>query len=156
MSKNASAAASRSFLDGPLQILLITVLLAMTWSMTGIPKLMAGGPPQGFIDTFGKTFLGTFPGVTVAFASIMILEVAAAALAVGSLARLEFRAGASKLLLKGALALSTLLFIQLGFGQRLVQGHDDAHKLFMYAAATLVMWYLVEQWSRDGSQDPAG
>lgn len=118
---------------------LIGILLAFTWGLPGFAKLFGSGVPNWFNEQFGKTFLATFPGMTVSFYSIAVLECIAAVLAAASLLRGEFLPGRSATILKITLLLSMAIFVQLGFGRRLIESHDDAHSLFMYATATLVL-----------------
>lgn len=123
--------------------LLITLLLIMTWGMGGVFKLLAGGVPEWFSTQFSKTFLATFPGLTISFYSIAVLETVAAVVALGSLLRGEFLKPVRPTLLYGALGLSMLLFVQLSLGKQLVADFAGSHDLFMYFAGTLVMLLAV-------------
>lgn len=128
---------------------LIAILLSFTWVLTGIGKIMADGVPTWFQDQFGKSFLAAFPGLSVAFYSIAILEVLAALVSIGSLLSFEWLSRRPPILLHAALVLSLLIFAMLGFGKRLVADHDGAHDLFMYFAATLVMLLVVRSFRSD-------
>jgi hypothetical protein len=122
---------------------LIVIVLAYTWGLTGYSKLTAGGVPKGFADRFEPTFLATLPGIAASFYSIAVLEAVAAIVAVGSLLRGEFLPGRKPIILSIALLLSLVLFAQLGFGLRLIRDNDGAFNLFMYFAATLVLLLAV-------------
>lgn len=121
----------------PAALLSILLLFATTWGMAGPGKLLSG-PPEWFSGKFGTTFLATFPGLTVSFYSLALGEVAAAVLALLALLRLEFLPGRSTAFTQWMLVLSLLLFVQLGFGQRLVQEFNSAASLFFYFGATLL------------------
>jgi len=124
-------------------LLAITLLIGTTWGMAGVPKLLGGGVPPWFEETFGQTFLSSFPGMWASFYSIALLETLLALGAIGALLRGEFLAGRTPSWLAATLAGSLFAFLQLGFGKRLIADHDDAAKLFLYFAGTLVMlWYV--------------
>ena len=123
----------------------VAALLLFTWGLTGPGKLTAGGVPEWFSGQFGQTFLARFPGLAASYYSIALLETVGAILAAGALLRGEWLPGRSAFVLRLALAHSLLVFVQLGFGKRLVSDHDGAHDLFMYAAAALVMLLAVDR-----------
>jgi hypothetical protein len=126
-------------------IALVAGLLIFTWGLTGFGKLFGGGVPEWFTSGFGGTFLASFPGLTISFYSIALLESLAAIIALATFLRLEFLPHRRPIALQTALLLSLLIFVQLGFGKRLVADHDGAHDLFMYAAAALVMLLAVRR-----------
>lgn len=126
-----------------LVVLSITLLYAMTWSLAGFPKLFGGGVPPWFGETFGNTFLASFPGLWLSFYSIAVGEVIAALLAIGSLLRREFLEGRDRPLFIATLVVSLFLFLQLGFGKRLIADHEGAAQLFYYFIATLIPLSLV-------------
>jgi hypothetical protein len=76
--------------------------------------------------------------LTVSYYSLAIGETIAALLALVALVRLEFLPGRSTVWTQWMLVLSLLLFVQLGFGQRLVQEFNGAASLFFYYGATLL------------------
>lgn len=124
-------------------LLAITLLIGVTWGMAGVPKLLSGGVPPWFEGTFGQTVLASFPGLWASFYSIAVFETLLALGAIGALLRGEFLPGRTPSWLAATLAGSLFVFLQLGFGKRLVADHDDAAKLFVYFAGTLVMlWYV--------------
>jgi hypothetical protein len=136
---------------GKVKLLPVHLLLLITWALPGLGKLLGPGVPQGFADTFGATFLGTFPGITVSFYSIALLETFAAALALISLFRREFLPGRGLTWLKASLVTSLFIFVQLGFGKRLIQEHGDAATLFLYFCGTVVILFYVESQEKKGA-----
>ncbi len=121
----------------PAALLSILLLFASTWGLAGIGKLISGMPPW-FGETFGKTFLATFPGLTISYYSLAIGETVAFLLALVALVRLEFLPGRSKIITQVMLVISLALFLKLGFGQRLVKEFDSAASLFFYFGVTLL------------------
>lgn len=119
---------------------MFSVLLAYLsmWGLAGPQKLFAGGPPEWFVGQFGETFLASFPGLGASFFSLALGETVAAALALVALVRGEFLSGKTKTFTLLTLVVSLLLFVQLGFGLRLVSDFDGAAKIFFYFGATLV------------------
>ncbi|MCG9896121.1 MAG: hypothetical protein MH204_11665, partial [Fimbriimonadaceae bacterium] len=115
------------------------LLLAITWVLPAWNKLSGGGVPGFFQERFGNTILASFPGITVSFYSIAILEAVAGLLALGSVLIGEFLPGRRAPLLKLGALLSLLVFVQLGFGLRLIGDNDGAANLFFYAAGSLVL-----------------
>lgn len=122
---------------------LIATLIAMLWGFPGAGKLLGGGVPPWFTEQFGKTFLATFPGMTLSFYSIAILEVLAAVVALASLLRGEFLRDRSPTFLYLAITLSLVLFVQLSLGKQLVTDFAGIHDLFMYFAGTLALLLAV-------------
>ena len=121
----------------PAALLSILLLFASTWGIAGVGKLASGMPPW-FGETFGKTFLATFPGLTLSYYSLAIGETVAFLLALVALVRLEFLPNRSTLITQVMLVVSLVLFIKLGFGQRLVKEFDSAANLFFYFGVTLL------------------
>lgn len=137
-----SAASSKLIRSGTL--LAINLLLLSTWALAGPTKFGGGGVPQWFVDSFGKSFLATFPGMAVAYYSIAILETVAAVTALGALVKGEFVRQIRPIWLEATLVLSLIIFVQLGFGQRLIGDFDKAAMLFNYFAGTAVCLLLVK------------
>lgn len=132
---------------------LIGLLLVLTWGFGGVAKLMAGGVPEWFSKSFGASLLATFPGLTVSFYSIAVLETLAAVIALGSLLRGEWARDARPTLLYAAVCLSLGLFVQLSFGKQLLGDFAGTHDLYMYFAGTLIMLGVVR--SLDSAALPA-
>ena len=123
--------------------LAITLLMLATWCLAGPPKFVGGGVPAWFVDSFGKSMLGTFPGMTVSYYSIAVLETLAGLGALVALLRGEVFRQQRAAWLEGTLVLSLLVFAQLGFGQRLVGDFDKAAMLFNYFTGTAVCLVLL-------------
>jgi hypothetical protein len=121
----------------PAALLSILLLFATTWGLAG-PGKLASGMPSWFGETFGKTFLATFPGLTLSYYSLAVGETVAFLLALAALVRLEFLPRRSTLVTQVMLVASLLIFVQLGFGQRLVREFDSAANLFFYFGFTLL------------------
>ncbi len=136
-----SAASSKLIRAGTL--LAVNLLFLSTWALAGPTKFGSGGVPQWFVDSFGKSVLGAFPGMAVAYYSIAMLETLAAATALVALVKGEFLREARLVWLEGTLVLSLLIFVQLGFGQRLIGDFDKAAMLCHYFAGTAVCLLLV-------------
>ncbi len=121
----------------------IALLMLATWCLAGPPKFMGGGVPTWFIDSFGKSMLGAFPGMTVSYYSIAVLETLAGLGALVALLRGEVFRQQRANWLEGTLVLSLLIFAQLGFGQRLIGDFDKAAMLFNYFTGTAVCLVLL-------------
>lgn len=117
---------------------IITLMFIVVWALPGFGKLAGGGVPEWFAGKFAETFLATFPGLTISFYSIVILECLAALLAIISLFKGEWLRSKAPFFLQSCLLLSMLLFIQLLFGQSLLREFDSVAKLFGYFSGTLI------------------
>ncbi len=122
----------------------IYLLFLYTWFLTGFGKLLGSGVPESFANDFGGTFLASFPGLTVAFYQIALLEVGAGLLFVVSLLKGEFLPNRERPFLQLGLSASLLTFAVLGFGMRLINNHAGAASLFFYFGAVAAIWALVE------------
>lgn len=114
----------------------VTLIFSTIFGFAGINKI--GPVPEWFIQSFGESFLATFPGLSISFYSIVIVEVAIFLLLVVSVLRREFLGGNYKPYLISALLLSLFLFVQLTFGQLLINGYNEVPKLFGYFCGTLI------------------
>lgn len=145
---SASESALASIISRPFTALaataLVQVTLIYTWGLTGFGKLFGGGVPEWFGKSFGETFLAKFPGLTISFYSIALLEALAAVVAGVALFTGEALPRKAKPFTRLAIILSMALFAQLGFGKRLIADHDGAHDLFVYLGISLVMLLAVE------------
>lgn len=130
------------------------LLLVVTLGLAGLNKLMSGGVPGFFTERFGGTFLASFPGIPASYYSIAILEAVIGLVALASVLKGEWLGRRTMPVLKLALGLSLVIFLQLGFGLRLVQDNDGAHNLFMYFAGTLVALLAVEWLERKAEAVP--
>lgn len=126
-----------------LKLIPIYFLFFPMWVTAGVSKLTGDGVPVQFSEKFASTFISHFPGVTVAYYKIAVLEVIAAVLFLVSFLKGEFLAGRSKALLHWAMFVSVLLFAILCFGLRLSGSHEMAAQLFSYFAGATVVWIFV-------------
>ena len=123
-------------------LLAINFLFLSIWGFAAIGKVM-NGMPSWFPGKFGKTFLGTFPGLTATFWLLTLSELLALTLAVIALARLEFLERKPTAFLPAMLAWSLFVFVQLGFGQWLTNEFNGAFQQFMYFSGTLLTLQFV-------------
>jgi hypothetical protein len=124
-------------------LLSILLLFLSIWALAGPGKLASGGVPEWFAGKFGGTFLATCPGLWLSYYSIAVGETLAAVLALAALLRLEFLPGRPRCFTVLTIVLSLLLFVQLGFGQRLTGDAAGAASLVFYFGATLVALMFV-------------
>ncbi|MCW5937072.1 MAG: hypothetical protein KIT11_07190 [Fimbriimonadaceae bacterium] len=143
-------------LDRSAPLFLVALLLAVLWFQMILPKWTGGGVPPQFHEMFANTFLAQFPGTTVAFYMIAVMETVAFLLAALSLVRGEFLGQRSPVLLKWALAVSSLTFIKLGFGLRLVMDSQGGFQQYVYAVGALTLWFLVDYWDSRGGRAVTG
>ena len=118
-------------------LLAINLLFLSVWGFAGIGKV-ADGIPSWFDGKFGKTFLGSFPGLTATFWLLAVSELLAFALAALALVRGEFLGRKSAICLPLMLVWSLVVFVQLGFGQWLTKEFNGAFQQFMYFSGTLL------------------
>jgi hypothetical protein len=118
-------------------LLAVTLLFGVLWGIAGADKIRSG-IPSWFGEKFGKTFLATFPGLSVTFWMLTLGELLGFGLAVGSLLRLEFLGKRSPDWLLLMLVWSLFLFVQLGLGQWLTSEYNGAFMIFTYFCGTLV------------------
>lgn len=128
----------------PATLLAVNLLLLMIWGFAGISKVQEG-MPSWFDGKFGKTLLGSFPGLTATFWILTISELAAFALAIVALARIEFLRQRPPTFLAATAVWSLFVFLQLGFGQWLTNEFSGAFQQFMYFCGTLVALQAVQK-----------
>jgi len=129
-------------------LLAINLLFVTVWGFAAIAKLLSG-MPSWFPGKFGKTFLGTFPGLTATFWLLALSESLALVLALVALLRLEFRERKPATFLPAMLAWSLFVFVQLSFGQWLTNEFNGAFQQFMYFTGTLLALQFVINASRE-------
>lgn len=127
--------------SGPL--LAINIFYLILWGFAGIGKIVAGYP-EWFPQKFGATFMATFPGLKTTFWTLTAAEVAAFALSLVALIRLEFLR--EPLWLARMLAWSLFVFSMLAFGLWLTQDFVGAFQHFCYFSGTAMMLFIV-QWT---------
>ena len=119
-------------------LLAINLLFVMVWGFAATGKVLEG-MPSWFPEKFGKTFLGTFPGLTLTFWTLTAGESLALVLGVVALVRLEFLGGDRRpSWLTATLVGSLFVFLMLGFGQWLTLEYKGAFEQFVYFSGTLV------------------
>jgi len=123
-------------------LLAINLLFLSVWGFAGISKVM-NGMPSYFPGKFGKTFLGSFPGLTATFWLLTLSELLALTLAVVALLRVEFLERKPPAVLPAMLAWSLFVFVQLGFGQWLTNEFNGAFQQFAYFSGTLLALHFV-------------
>ena len=134
----------------PASLLAINFLYLMVWGFAGLGKLI-DGMPSWFDAKFGKTFFANFPGLTATFWLLAISEMAAFALTVAALLRVEFLERKPAAFLPLALVWSLFVFLQLGFGQWLTGEFNGAFQQFMYFAGTLIALHTVRATTHDAT-----
>lgn len=121
-------------------LLAINVLFLIIWGFAGIGKIITGMPAY-FPDKFGPTFMAKFPGLAGAFWTLALAELAAFAMALIALVRLEFLR--DPLWLSRMLAFSLFVFLMLAFGQWLTNEFAGAFQQFCYFTGTLLCLHIV-------------
>lgn len=122
----------------------IYLLLGVLFFYAGKEKIIDGhGAPPPIEKQFSGTFLDTVPGIDAAWTILGILESAIFVLIVISLVRLEFMPNRRKTFLLCAQALAIFTFSVLAMGQNVTGENSGAAELFVYAAATGVLFGLV-------------
>ncbi len=134
----------------PATLLAINLLLLMIWGFAGISKVQ-DGMPSWFDDKFGKTFLGTFPGLKATFWILTVSELVAFALAIVSLVRIEFLRQRPPTFLAATAVWSLFVFLQLGFGQWLTGEFSGAFQQFMYFCGTLLTLQVIQASNKSSS-----
>jgi hypothetical protein len=117
-------------------LLAINLLYLTIWGCAGIEKLRTG-VPSWFEDKFGQTFLAKFPGLTATFWLLTVSEVAALALGLAALCRLEFLSR-KPLFLTLMLTWSLIVFTQLSLGVWITSDYNATPQMFAYFAGTLL------------------
>lgn len=127
-----------------IKYLALYFVFGQTFLLSSWSKFTGGGVPEFFVKEFEKTFLATFPGLTVAYYSIATLEGLVVVLLLISLFSADWRPDkATKDWLKVAIATAAFVFGVLGFGLNLTDSYSQAAELFAYFGATLVAWLVV-------------
>jgi hypothetical protein len=125
--------------------LLILILLIVLMSTAAYHKILGDFPPEWFVRKFEGTFFGAIPGgLTIAFGSIVLLEVAIPVVFFIALVKKQFVLNSEKKLnfLRVGFLLTLLLFVMLTFGSFLVQDYDNGFKDFLYFVG---IYFLMKQ-----------
>lgn len=118
-------------------LLAINLQFLMVWGFSGIGKLNSG-VPSWFGDKFGKTFLGSFPGLPATFWLLTAAEMTGFVLAAGALLRGEFLRLRPPSCLVILLVWSLFVFLMLAFGLWLTADYNGTFQQFVYFSLTLV------------------
>ena len=122
----------------------IYLLVGVLFFYAGKEKIIDGhGAPAPIAKQFSGTFLDTIPGVDAAWTILGILESLIFILILISLIRLEFMPNRRKPFLLCSLALAIFTFSILAMGQNVTGENSGVAELFIYAAATAVLFGLV-------------
>jgi len=122
----------------------IYLLVGVLFFYAGKEKLFdGGGAPPPIAKQFSGTFLDTFPGIDATWTILGILEFAVFVLLVVSLATLEFLPGKSKPFLFVGLGLAVFTFAILAMGQNITGQNSGVASLYVYAAGTGVLIFLL-------------
>jgi hypothetical protein len=122
----------------------IYLLLGVLFFYAGKEKIIDGhGAPPPIAKQFSGTFLDTIPGIDAAWTILGILESLVFVLVLVSLVRLEFMPDRRKSFLLVAMALAIFTFSILAMGENVTGENSGVASLFLYAAATGVLFGLV-------------
>jgi hypothetical protein len=122
----------------------IYLLVGVLFFYAGKEKIIDGhGAPAPIAKQFSGTFLDTIPGVDAAWTILGILESLIFILVVVSLVRLEFMPDRRKPFLLSSLGLAIFTFSILAMGQNVTGENSGVAELFIYAAATGVLFGLI-------------
>lgn len=136
-------------LETKLVIISIQIALAYIWLLAAWPKLFDSSYAAGFEQKFAGSFLAAMPGGMQAQVYLLgILELAAGALALISLLKLEFH-GRSLIWLRRCLGVSALTFCALGFGLAVVADHAGKASIFFYLSGIVVAYVFTSVAVRD-------
>lgn len=125
-------------LPGFLSLMAIYLVYGTTFSLAGGSKVKDGTVPDWFRNQFSQTFLAKFPGLSIAYWTIALLECSVPVFLILSVVNPVF--------LGIAVGIAGIVFGILGFGLRLVNDFQGAANSFFYFAATLVtQLYLLKQ-----------
>jgi hypothetical protein len=121
------------------------ILVGFLWYYAAKAKIFDDGliAPDGVKEQFAGSFVDSFPGVSVSWAILGILQAIVVIGLVASLLRGEFLPHRGKDVLLGSLAGSLFILALLAFGQNMIAEHDSAASLYTYFAATLVVMGVV-------------
>jgi len=125
--------------------LLILILLIVLMGTAAYHKLLGDFPPEWFIRKFEATFFAAIPGgLTIAFSSIVLLEVAIPIVFTLAIIKKQFSLnnGNQTNFLRLGFIFSLLLFVMLTFGSFLVQDYDNGFKDFLYFVG---IYFLMKQ-----------
>jgi len=128
-----------------LSIVGIYVLQAALWYYPFKAKVFDDGliAPDGVKEQFAGSFIDSFPGTSVSWALLGLLQGVIVIALLASLVRGEFLAQRRKPILLGALALGLVAFALMLFGSSMTSEFESVGSLFNYFGLTLVMIVFV-------------
>ena len=123
----------------------IYVLQAALWYYPFKAKVFDDGliAPDGVKEQFAGSFIDSFPGTSVSWALLGLLQGLIVIALLVSLVRGEFLAQRRKPVLLGALALGLVAFALMLFGSSMTSEFESVGSLFNYFGLTLVMIVFV-------------
>lgn len=121
------------------------ILVGFLWYYAAKAKIFDDGliAPDGVKENFAGSFVDSFPGTSVAWGALGIMQGVLVLGLVASLIRGEFLPHRGKDILLGVLTGSLFVFALLAFGQNMIANHDSVASLYLYFVATAVLIPLV-------------
>ncbi len=119
----------------------IYVLQAALWYYPFKEKVFDDGltAPAPVREQFAGSLVDSFPGTSVAWGALGLLQGVIVLLLLASLVRGEFLPKRAKSVLLSALALSLLVFALLVFGESMTAQYESVASLFAYFGLTVVL-----------------
>jgi hypothetical protein len=135
-----------------LTVAAIYVLQGALWYFPAKEKLVDDGliAPAGIQKMFAGSFIDSFPGTSVAWGVLGVLQAVIVVALAASLLRREFLPGRDKPVLLGALSLGLVVFALLLFGNSMIAQHDSVASLSTYFGVTVVLMAFVAALPRIG------
>ncbi|MBK5219502.1 MAG: hypothetical protein JJE35_06930 [Thermoleophilia bacterium] len=128
-----------------LSIVGIYVLQGALWYYPFKEKVFDDGltAPAPIRDQFAGSLIDSFPGTSVSWGVLGLLQGVIVLVLAASLVRGEFLPQRRKPILLGALALSLVVFALLVFGESMTAEYDSVASLFTYFGITVVLMGFV-------------
>lgn len=123
----------------------ICLLFIKTWGLSGWGKVFGAGTPEWFTERFTGSIFESFPGgVSGSYTVLGIIEFMGFLGFVAALVCGESLRGSKAPIMKVSLAWSLVVFLALGFGQKVTGDFDGAANSFAYFAGTLVALFWIQ------------
>jgi hypothetical protein len=128
-----------------LSVVGLYVLQGALWYYPFKQKVFDDGliAPQPIKEQFAGTFIDSFPGTSVSWAILGLLQGVIVLALAASLLRREFLPQRRKPILLGALGLSLFVFALLLFGESMTSQFESVASLFTYFGVTVVLIVFV-------------
>lgn len=134
-------------------VLSIQLIMLAMWILAGWPKLFDADYATRFVTRFEGSFFMDLPGgMGPQIFFLGILELVAGALTATSLFRREFLHFNFKWM-NWALAVSSITFLFLGFGLRVINDFTGFANIFFYFGATVVFYIFLNNLSKQTTAD---